>query len=72
MFVISPTLFNSPIIDVASPPIPLPYPVIPAVKLACKLTESLYNSIGTVVKRLTAIKPLIAFKAASFMLPLPY
>jgi len=49
----------------------VPYPVIPAVRLLWRLTDSLNSSTGRIVKRDTAIKPLRAFKAVSFMLPRP-
>ena len=58
-------------ISEATVPKSVPRPVIPAVKLPCRDTQSLYSSTGTVVNRLTAINPLMAFKALSFTLPRP-
>ena len=55
----------------ATVPKSVPRPVIPAVKLPCKDTDSLYSSTGTVVNSPTAINPLMALRAVSLILPLP-
>ena len=55
----------------ASPMLVVPKPVMPAVRSACSDTASSYKRTGTCVKRETARKPLMAFKAASFTFPRP-
>ena len=66
-----PASCNDAMIPWATVPKSVPRPVIPAVKLPCKDTDSLYSSTGTVVNSPTAMKPLIALRAVSLMLPLP-
>ena len=55
----------------ASPMLVVPKPVMPAVRSACSDTASSYKRTGTCVKRETARKPFMAFKAVSLTLPRP-
>ena len=56
-------VISSSIILVPTLPMLSPEPARPVVIKPCSDTESAYNRTGTIENKLTAIKPLIAFKA---------
>ena len=63
---------NPEIISFATSPKLVPYPVTPAVRLLCRLTDSSKSLMGTTVKSDTAIKPLMALSMDSLTLPFPF